>query len=111
MPPLLGEHSVDVLTWLGYTLDDVRSLRAGPSMSPRRDDSYRHLLVTRPTTHVVTVTLNRPEQMNAMNTAMGEDILACFEALARDAEPASSSSPAPANARFAPAAISRSATA
>src|SRR5438876_2338367 len=27
VPPLLGEHSGDVLTWLGYTLDDVRSLR------------------------------------------------------------------------------------
>jgi crotonobetainyl-CoA:carnitine CoA-transferase CaiB-like acyl-CoA transferase len=28
VPPRLGEHSDDVLTWLGYTLDDVRSLRA-----------------------------------------------------------------------------------
>ena len=28
VPPLLGEHSADVLTWLGYTLDDVRALRA-----------------------------------------------------------------------------------
>jgi crotonobetainyl-CoA:carnitine CoA-transferase CaiB-like acyl-CoA transferase len=28
VPPALGEHSGDVLTWLGYTLDDVRSLRA-----------------------------------------------------------------------------------
>ncbi len=28
--------------------------------------------------------LNRPEQMNAMNTAMGEDLLACFDALHRD---------------------------
>ena len=28
VPPLLGEHSPDVLTWLGYTLDDVRSLKA-----------------------------------------------------------------------------------
>jgi crotonobetainyl-CoA:carnitine CoA-transferase CaiB-like acyl-CoA transferase len=27
VPPLLGEHSADVLTWLGYTLDDVRSLK------------------------------------------------------------------------------------
>jgi crotonobetainyl-CoA:carnitine CoA-transferase CaiB-like acyl-CoA transferase len=27
VPPLLGEHSTDVLTGLGYTLDDVRSLR------------------------------------------------------------------------------------
>jgi crotonobetainyl-CoA:carnitine CoA-transferase CaiB-like acyl-CoA transferase len=27
VPPLLGEHSTDVLTWLGYTLDDVRGLR------------------------------------------------------------------------------------
>ncbi len=28
VPPRLGEHSGDVLTWLGYTLDDVRGLRA-----------------------------------------------------------------------------------
>jgi crotonobetainyl-CoA:carnitine CoA-transferase CaiB-like acyl-CoA transferase len=27
VPPRLGEHSTDVLTWLGYTLDDVRGLR------------------------------------------------------------------------------------
>lgn len=47
--------------------------------------SHRHLLVERtPDRHVVTVVLNRPEQMNAMNTAMGEDLVACFEALQRD---------------------------
>ena len=28
VPPLLGEHSADVLTWLGYTPDDERALRA-----------------------------------------------------------------------------------
>jgi len=27
VPPRLGEHSADVLTWLGYTLDDVRHLK------------------------------------------------------------------------------------
>ncbi|HEV8471259.1 MAG TPA: CoA transferase [Methylomirabilota bacterium] len=27
VPPLLGEHTADVLTWLGYTLDDVRNLQ------------------------------------------------------------------------------------
>jgi enoyl-CoA hydratase len=49
--------------------------------------SYRHLLVERSADgHVVTVTLDRPEQMNAMNTALGEDLLACFDGLARDAE-------------------------
>jgi len=49
--------------------------------------TYRHLLTERSSDgHVVTVTLNRPEQMNAMNTAMGEDLLACFEALSRDRE-------------------------
>jgi len=53
-------------------------------MKPR---AYQHLLVERSDDrHVVTVTLNRPEQMNAMNTAMGEDILACFTALAADAD-------------------------
>ncbi|MCL6640899.1 MAG: enoyl-CoA hydratase/isomerase family protein, partial [Candidatus Rokubacteria bacterium] len=47
--------------------------------------SYRHLLIERSgDAHVVTVVLNRPEQMNALNTAMGEDLLACFEALHRD---------------------------
>ncbi|MFQ5897761.1 MAG: enoyl-CoA hydratase-related protein [Candidatus Methylomirabilia bacterium] len=35
--------------------------------------------------YVVTVELNRPEALNAMNTAMGEDLLACFEALFWDA--------------------------
>ncbi len=30
---------------------------------------------------VVTVELNRPEVLNAMNTVMGQDLLACFEAL------------------------------
>jgi formyl-CoA transferase/CoA:oxalate CoA-transferase len=28
VPPRLGEHTADVLTWLGYTLDDVRSLKS-----------------------------------------------------------------------------------
>ena len=34
--------------------------------------------------HVVTVELNRPAALNAMNTAMGEDLLRCFDALHRD---------------------------
>ena len=47
--------------------------------------TYRHLLVEySPDRYVVTVTLNRPDQHNAMNTAMGEDLLACFDALARE---------------------------
>jgi crotonobetainyl-CoA:carnitine CoA-transferase CaiB-like acyl-CoA transferase len=28
VPPLVGEQSVDVLTWLGYTIDEVRSLKS-----------------------------------------------------------------------------------
>jgi enoyl-CoA hydratase len=48
---------------------------------------YRHLLIERSDDrHVVTVVLDRPDQMNAMNTAMGEDLLACFTALATDAD-------------------------
>ena len=47
--------------------------------------TYRHLLVERSDDgYVVTVTLNRPDQMNAMNTGMGEDLLACFDGLQRD---------------------------
>jgi enoyl-CoA hydratase len=49
--------------------------------------SYRHLRVTHsPDGHLVTVTIDRPQQRNAMNTALGEDLLGCFEALARDAD-------------------------
>jgi enoyl-CoA hydratase/carnithine racemase len=44
--------------------------------------AYRHVNVTRsPDGFVVTVELNRPEVLNAMNTAMGQDLLQCFEAL------------------------------
>jgi enoyl-CoA hydratase len=47
--------------------------------------SYRTLNVTAsPDGHVVTVELSRPEALNAMNTAMGEDLLRCFEKLHRD---------------------------
>ncbi|HVQ74573.1 MAG TPA: enoyl-CoA hydratase-related protein [Candidatus Binatia bacterium] len=45
-------------------------------------DDYRHLRVERsPDGHVVTVEMHRPEALNAMNTAMGEDLARCFEAL------------------------------
>src|SRR5256712_1459463 len=49
--------------------------------------TYRRLVVERSADrHVVTVVLNRPEQMNAMNTAMGEDLLACFDGFQHDAD-------------------------
>ena len=48
---------------------------------------YAHLVVTRSSDqHVVTVEMNRPEALNAMNTAMGRDMVACFEALRGDRE-------------------------
>ena len=47
--------------------------------------SYKTLKVTAgPDGHVVTVELNRPEVFNAMTTAMGEELIHCFDALARD---------------------------
>jgi enoyl-CoA hydratase len=47
--------------------------------------SYKTLTVTAGAEgHVITLELNRPEALNAMNTAMGEDLLACFDGLARD---------------------------
>ncbi len=46
---------------------------------------YRTLDLTRgPEGHVVTVILNRPGVHNAMNTAMGEEMLACFTGLAAE---------------------------
>lgn len=42
--------------------------------------SYETLQVTR-ANHVVTVTLDRPGALNAINTAMGRELLDCFEAL------------------------------
>jgi enoyl-CoA hydratase/carnithine racemase len=46
---------------------------------------YQHLLVTRePDGFIVSVEMHRPESLNAMNTAMGRDLVACFEALAWD---------------------------
>jgi enoyl-CoA hydratase/carnithine racemase len=42
---------------------------------------FETLTVTRsPDGFVATVEINRPEALNAMNTAMGEDLLRCFEA-------------------------------
>jgi len=47
--------------------------------------SYKTLDVTRSADgFVVTVELNRPEVLNAMNTAMGEELLHCFEAFQWD---------------------------
>src|SRR5215207_8449289 len=47
--------------------------------------SYSALTVTRSADgFVVTVELHRPEALNAMNTAMGEDLLRCFDAFTWD---------------------------
>lgn len=47
--------------------------------------TYRHLNVSRHAEgYVVVVELNRPESLNAMNTAMGEDLLACFSEIEVD---------------------------
>ena len=39
---------------------------------------YRHLGLSETADGVLTVELDRPEVLNALNTAMGEDLLACF---------------------------------
>src|SRR5262245_3725611 len=54
--------------------------------SPRAmSSSSRTLNVTRSDDgHVVTVEMNRPEALNAMNTAMGEELLRCFDAFVWD---------------------------
>src|SRR6266545_1372679 len=55
------------------------------SSPPVTSSSYKTLNVTAgPDGHVVTVEFNRPDALNAMNTAMGEDLLRCFDALTWD---------------------------
>jgi enoyl-CoA hydratase len=44
--------------------------------------SFETLRIEMVAEHVVQVTLNRPEAMNALNTQMGRDLVACFEDIA-----------------------------
>ena len=47
--------------------------------------AYKTLNVTASSDgHIVTVELNRPEALNAMNTAMGEELMRCFDAFQWD---------------------------
>jgi enoyl-CoA hydratase/carnithine racemase len=47
-------------------------------------DTYETLQIETLAEHVIGVSLNRPEAMNAINTQMGRDLVACFEGLALD---------------------------
>jgi enoyl-CoA hydratase/carnithine racemase len=50
-------------------------------------EAYRHLALDRDGDgHVLTVTMSRPEVLNAMNTALGEDLRACFRGPAAAAD-------------------------
>jgi enoyl-CoA hydratase/carnithine racemase len=44
--------------------------------------SFTTLIVSEPETHVALVTMNRPEAANALNTAMGQDLIDFFEDIA-----------------------------
>lgn len=50
------------------------------------NETYAHLLLESPSPGVVTVTLNRPESLNALNTQMGHDLVLCFRRLSQDIE-------------------------
>ena len=47
-------------------------------------EAYETLLCDHPEAHVLRVTLNRPDAANAMNTRMGQDILALFSRILLD---------------------------
>jgi enoyl-CoA hydratase len=49
------------------------------------DQTFTALAVTRPSEHVMLATLNRPDAANAMNTALGTEIMTLFEQLNLDA--------------------------
>ena len=49
------------------------------------EKNYETLRLTH-TGHIITVEMHRPEVLNAMNTAMGRDLLDCFESLFWDQE-------------------------
>jgi enoyl-CoA hydratase/carnithine racemase len=46
------------------------------------DQSYATLALSNPATHVLQITLNRPQVANAFNTQMATDLMHCFERLA-----------------------------
>jgi enoyl-CoA hydratase/carnithine racemase len=46
------------------------------------DQTYATLALSNPLTHVLQITLNRPEVSNAFNTQMATDLMHCFEQLA-----------------------------
>jgi len=52
-------------------------------LPPRMSDQiYETLVLEYPATHVLQITLNRPEVANAFNTQMATDLMHCFETLA-----------------------------
>ncbi|MGN0932404.1 enoyl-CoA hydratase-related protein [Falsigemmobacter intermedius] len=55
-------------------------------MSSCPDTAFETLLLSRPESHVLVVTLNRPACANALNTQMGKELLALFRRLQLDAE-------------------------
>lgn len=48
------------------------------------DQAYETLRLERPSAHVLTVTLDRPERRNAFNTAMATELLGVWQTLAHD---------------------------
>lgn len=48
--------------------------------------NFETLTFTRPADHIGLVTLNRPDALNALNTRMGEDLVALFERFSLDTE-------------------------
>jgi len=47
-------------------------------------DTYETLQIETLAEHVIGIRLNRPESMNAINTQMGRDLVACFEGFSLD---------------------------
>ena len=71
--PALGEHTDEVLGELGYSAESIAALRAAGGGLRSNTVPYQQILYD-VRDHIATLTLNRPEQLNAWTDVMAEEV-------------------------------------